>query len=253
MTDRVVLTMKWGESFPPSYVNRLFSAVSENLDHPFTFVCLTNEPEGLHPDIQHFPLPDLDLPAERCAHGAWPKLGVFQSDLYGLTGRCLFIDLDTIIVGSLEKFFEHPAKFVAIAAGPKWRRGVENDAPRLGSGIFAFDLGSLGFVYDAFMKDKAAAFQSYVNEQSFIEGQLERWEAWPLDWVISFKRHLCHPIGPDLFKAPRDPDPSASVVAFHGDPRPIALVGRKGWWMKFPHSVKCPVGWLDAYWERHDA
>ena len=72
MNDRVVLTMKWGDVFPPSYVNRLFAAVTANLTGPFKFVCLTNEPQGLHSDIEHFPLPDLGIPAQHYAHGAWP-------------------------------------------------------------------------------------------------------------------------------------------------------------------------------------
>lgn len=251
MIDRVVLTMKWGDVFPPSYVNRLFSAVSANLDHPFKFVCLTNEPEDLHPDIIHFPLPDLDLPAERYAHGAWPKLSVFQSDLYGLTGRCLFIDLDTAVTGNLEPFFAFESPFAAIGLGDNWRRGKTLTRPEIGTGIFAFDLGSMPHVLEAFMNDKDGAYASVPNEQSFIESQLAQWDPWPDDWVVSFKRHLCHPIGLDLIKPPDAPHPSTKIVAFHGDPRPIELVGRKGLWMKLPHSVRCPIDWLDAYWERH--
>lgn len=251
MDDRVVLTMKWGDVFPPSYVNRLFSAVSAHLSGPFKFVCLTNETEGLHSDIVTFPLPDLEIPPERYAHGAWPKLAVFKEDLYGLSGRCLFIDLDTIISGNLDCFFEFESPFVAIGSGDEWRRDKTVKNPELGSGIFAFDFGSLPHVLSNFMEDKEAGYAHYPNEQSFIEGQLETWHQWPQDWVISFKRHLCQPIGRDLFVPPETPDPSAKIVAFHGDPRPIDLVGRKRLWMKFPHSVKCPVDWLDDYWARH--
>ena len=52
-----------------------------------------------------------------------------------------------------------------------------------------------------------------------------------LAWVISFKRWLRRPIGVDLLLHPHAPPASASVVAFHGDPRPItsALPGRKRW------------------------
>ncbi|MEO9827303.1 MAG: hypothetical protein ABJF50_23105 [Paracoccaceae bacterium] len=251
MSERVVLTMKWGDVFPASYVNRLFSAVSANLEKPFKFVCLTNESEGLHPEIVHFPLPDLDLPPERYAHGAWPKLAVFQPDLYGLSGRCLFIDLDTVISGNLEPFFDFESPFSAIGSAHDWRRGKTVAVPEVGTGIFAFDLGALPHVYESFMADKQAAYDSFPNEQTFVEGQLEHWIPWPETWVVSFKRHLCQPIGLDLIKPPDAPDPSTKVVAFHGDPRPIDLVGRKKMWMKFPHSVRCPIDWLDAYWAQH--
>lgn len=251
MSDRVVLTMKWGDEFPPSYVNRLFSAVSAHLSGPFRFVCLTNEPDGLHQAIEHFPLPDLDIPPSYYAKGAWPKLGVFKPDLYGLRGRCLFIDLDTIITGSLDGFFEQEGSFIAIGGGDDWRRNQTVETPALLSGVFAFTFGELGHIYTAFMADKEKAHASFENEQSFIEGQLDTWLPWPEGWIVSFKRHLCHPIGPDLIKAPLTPDPSTKIVAFHGDPRPIDLVGRKKFWMKFPHSVRCPVKWLDDYWARH--
>jgi hypothetical protein len=74
-------------------------------------------------------------------------------------------------------------------------------------------------------------------------------EYWPVDWVISFKRWLRRPIGVDLLLHPHAPPVSASVVAFHGDPRPItlALPGRKRW-DNLPHMGFGQVPWARDYW-----
>lgn len=248
--DRVVLCMKWGTLYGPEYVNVLYRAVRDNLEGPFRFVCLTDDAEGFDDGIETFPIPDIGLPPERYAHGAWPKLSVFKDDLYGLTGRCLFIDLDSVIVGGIDPFFELPDPFIAIAGGKQWRRGSAVTNPKLLSGIFAFDIDRLSHILDSFRADPEAAFHTCENEQAFIECQIGNWKGWPEGWVISFKRHLRRGIGADLFLPPRPPG-DARIVAFHGDPRPIDLVGRKGLWADPPHFVRCPVPWLDAYWERY--
>lgn len=247
---RIVLCAKWGNVFPPNYVNGLYRAVGENLTGDFRFVCLTNEAEGLAEGIECFPLPDLSLAPERYAKGAWPKLGVFQRDLYGLEGRALFIDLDSVITSDLSQLFEGTPTLKAIGAGDDWRRNKIPKVPELATGVFAFEIGKHSNILDSFMADKENAFARFANEQQFVEAHVSSWESWPQDWIVSFKRHLCHPIGTDLLRYPDEPSASTKIVAFHGKPRPIDLVNKKGIWMNFPHSIRCPVKWLDAYWER---
>lgn len=247
--DRVVICMKWGALYPAAYVNVLYSAVCKNITGPFRFVCLTNEHQGLAEGIEYFPLPDLELDQQYYDHGAWPKLGVLQKDLYGLTGRCLFIDLDSVILQSLDPFFERSGHFISIAGGPDWGPGNPNPNPHLATGVFAFDLGTLDYVFEAFMADKQAGLASVQNEQQFIQKWVREWTTWQNDWVISFKRHLRRPVLIDRFLPPRRPDANARILAFHGDPRPIEVVrsGQKNW-AKFPHYGRGPVDWIRAYW-----
>ncbi|MXQ06462.1 glycosyltransferase [Alphaproteobacteria bacterium GH1-50] len=252
MSERVVLSMKWGTLYNARYVNVLYNAVRDHIDGPFRFVCLTDEPDGLASGIETHPIPDLGLPQERWNHGAWPKLAVFARDLFGLQGRLLFIDLDSVIVDRLDPFFEAGGAFRAIGGGSGWRRGAAwTDPPRLLSGVFSMDFGAHPDVLDAFMADKEAAYDRAENEQHFIEQTISSWEPWPDGWVLSFKYHLRRSIGADLIKPVYDPPPGAKIVAFHGNPRPIDLVGRKRLWSEPPHSVRCPVTWLDDYWESY--
>ncbi|NNE81325.1 MAG: hypothetical protein HKN18_13740 [Silicimonas sp.] len=247
--ERIVLAMRWGELYPPGYVNVLYSGVKRQISGPFRFVCLTNDCEGLDPGIETFPIPDLGYSDYHWKSGAWPKLSVFLPDLYGLRGRAVFIDLDSIILKPLEPFFEEPGEFISIGGGPNWRRGRENPKPELASGVFAFDLGSQPQVVEAFVKDPKGAFDEFKLEQNFLEAHVTSWQPWPDGWITSFKRHLRRPPLVDLVLDHRKPDPNAKIVAFHGDPRPIDVV-RKGnaRWAKFPHAGRGPINWVRQYW-----
>jgi hypothetical protein len=247
--ERVVLSMRWGPLYPPAYVNVLHSAVRKHLEGPFRFVCFTNETEGLDPGIEAHPIPDLGYSPRHWRHGAWPKLSVFLPDLYGLEGRALFIDLDSMIVGPLDPFFELPGDLISIAGGPRWRRGSANPDPILATGVFAFDIGSQPQIVERFRADPEGAFDAFGIEQRFVQQHVTSWTAWPPEWVISFKRHLQRPLFLDRVLPPREPDASARIVAFHGDPRPIDLVRDTGKpWAKFPRAGKGPIPWVRRYW-----
>ena len=253
MADRVVICMKWGTAFAPDYVNVLYSASRRAMRSPFRFVCLTDNPAGLAPGVETFGIPEIGLePAEWYRRGAWPKIGLFDGHLHGLRGRGLFIDLDMMILRDLDAFFDHDRPFVGIDAGPDWGRGGATDKSELGTGIFAYDLGAHAEIPQTFRHTKAQVFASLRNEQRFVEGQMPRVDYWPEGWVISFKRSLRRPIGPDLFLSPRKPPDSAKVIAFHGKPRPIDLIrGRPRFWDRFPHLGNGRVGWVADYWEQN--
>lgn len=252
--DRVILCMKWGSLYGPDYVNVLYHATKANLTGPFRFVCLTDDATGFAEGIESFPIPEIGCSEQMWRHGAWPKLSVFAKDLYGLTGRALFIDMDTVICGSLDRFFEHPAPFVAIDTGPDWRPGQQPGGPRalVGTGVFAFDLGQEAQILGRFQQDPAAAFAEADIEQVWVQKHARTVDYWPQDWVISFKRWLRRPIGIDLVLEPKRPPEHAGMIAFHGDPRPIALL-RPGnaFWDRFPHLGHGQVGWMKDYWTQY--
>ena len=140
MTDtRIVLCMKWGTLYPAEYVNVLYHAAKANLTGDFRFVCLTDDATGFDAGIESHPIPDIGLDTWHYYHGAWPKLAVFSANLYGLSGRALFIDLDTVIVGDLDDFFTQRGALVPIDSAP-WR--YKNAAPRTMSTVFSFTIRS---------------------------------------------------------------------------------------------------------------
>ena len=252
--DRIVLCMKWGTLFPPDYVNVLYNACRGAVSGDFRFVCLTDDAKGFDDGIEPFPIPDIGLePDEWYTTGVWPKLALYVADLHGLTGRCLFIDLDMVVLRGLDAMFDHNGTFVGIDVGEGWRPGREGRRePELGTGVFAFNLGQQTQILDAFQSDKQTAMARFQNEQDFVAAHADGLEFWPHDWVLSFKRYLRRPIGLDLILAPKTPPDNAKIIAFHGDPRPIALVPeRPGFWDRFPHMGHGQVGWVRDYWIKH--
>lgn len=251
-SDRVVLCMKWGPLYPAAYVNVLYNAVQAHLSLSHRFVCLTNDPDGLQPEIEVFPIPDPGLPEQSWYHGAWPKISVFAPDLYGLRGQCLFIDLDSVIVGDLSAFFDQPARLTGLDGGDNWWPGANGNPPMLGTGVFTFQLGCLGHITNQFAENQVALIEKHKLEQAFVHAEVPDTEFWPADWVISFKRHLRQPAVVDRLRPPKRPPDTAKIVAFHGDPRPIDLTREKSHqWAKFPRYGRGPVGWVKAYWDAY--
>ena len=244
--ERVVLCMKWGTLYPAEYVNVLYSAVKKNLAGPFRFVCLTDDATGFEEGIESFPIPDIGLDEWHYYHGAWPKLSVFSDDLYGLTGRCLFIDLDTVVLNRLDDLFDIQGALVALDSAP-WR--FRNADPRTMSSIFAFDIGKLGWLVENILAKRDALVAKYGIEQDYLHGEVPNITYWPQEWIVSYKYHIRPPLLIDRFRGPKKPEGAARLVAFHGNPRPIDLIRPpKGNWDVFPHYGSGPVRWMQDYW-----
>ena len=109
-----VICMKWGTKYGPEFVNKLRSMVRRHLVHPHRFVCFTDDAAGLDlaAGIEALPLPAMDLPPGK--ERGWRKLSTFAAPLADLRGPTLFLDVDVVITGALDVFFDHPGKFCII-------------------------------------------------------------------------------------------------------------------------------------------
>lgn len=248
----VVLTMKWGTLFSSEYVNVLHNACWAASRRPFRFICLTDDATGLMPDIEVLPLPACGLePEDWYAPGVWPKIALYQKDLSGLRGRALFVDLDMMVLRDLDSFFDLPAPFVSTNMGPSWRPKPKSQTLETGTCIFAFNLGQEEQIHNAFVANPKLAMGRFLNEQDFVGAYASSMAYWPEGWVISFKRWLRQPVGLDLVIPPKVPPTSAKVVAFHGKPRPVALLDDGiNFWDSFPHLGHGRVSWVADYWTR---
>lgn len=249
MADRIILSLKYGTRYPADYVNVLFNACRKAMRAPFRFVCLTDDATGLVEGIEALPIPDVGLtPQEWYRGGIWPKLGIYDRQLHGLKGRCLFIDLDMVVVSDLDVFFDQPGSFIGINETSAWGHDPTGK-PKLCSAIIAFDAGALSHLAEDFRANKAKILSSFRTEQDYTAATLTGISYWPDDWVISFKRKLRRPIGVDLLLQPKAPPAGTKVLAFHGTPRPIDLINReKLFWDRFPHLAHGRVNWMARYW-----
>jgi hypothetical protein len=249
--EKVVICMKWGTLYSGSYVNILFNACRANITGDFTFVCLTDDPTGLDPKIVHHPIPDLNLEPSHWKKGGWAKLAVFAKEFFGLKGRALFIDLDTVITRSLDEFFTYRDDcMVVIDTGPTWGIQTKDDGPLAGTGIFAFDLGAYPEILDNFMARRDDIVKETRIEQIYVQSMVPKMAFWPKNWVLSFKYHLRRPALIGLLLSPRAPTDDERVIAFHGEPRPIDLV-QGGLWGIGPNWGFGKVKWMTDYWSKH--
>jgi hypothetical protein len=81
-------------------VNRLYKMVEKNLRGKHKFVCFTDDAEGLKCQSK-------TLPAG--VNGWWAKLSLFRSGI--LQGKVLYIDLDSIILDSLDFVMDYKGHF----------------------------------------------------------------------------------------------------------------------------------------------
>lgn len=101
-----VVCVKWGKKYGPDYVNKLYRGVLKFLTEvPFDFTCFTENPEGLEEGILVIPL------AENWT-GWWGKATLFSE--IGIEGRMLYIDLDTVITGSLNDLARYSGNFAVM-------------------------------------------------------------------------------------------------------------------------------------------
>lgn len=240
-----VLCIKWGKKYGPEYVNKLHNMVGRNLKRPFRFVCLTDDAAGIDPQIEVKPIPAIGFDEfdQRkpwtFAHG-WLKLTSFASPLYDLQGRTLFLDLDIVILDSLDPFFEQKGEFIVIREWDK-TDGTGNTS------AYIYTIGAHTDALDHLKNNYPASIADVRNEQEFITGYLSRQgklSYWPEAWCRSFKRH-CLRRGLMGWFAPPVIPPGARIIAFHGKPNPPdAIAGVSGKW----YRRVMPTQWVADHW-----
>jgi len=215
-----VLCLKHGEKYSSQYVNTLYSMVKRNLTIPFTMVCLTDNKQGIDSDILC-----LDLPKELT--GWWCKPYMYSADL-PLNGTILYMDLDVVVSGNLNKLFDYePDNWCVIR---DFTRAMQPQWEKYNSSIVRFKVGQLHNVWAEFRKDPQKIIRSHFGDQDWL------WTAakgtaklWPDEWIRSWKweirkdRHLQSGTkGNRKFRTVEDvvPPDDCCICVFHGDPNP---------------------------------
>ncbi|MGO4350743.1 glycosyl transferase [Rhizobium sp. BE258] len=212
-----VICISWGTMFGPAYINRLYAMVARNITPPFTFTCFTDSREGLHPEILCEDLPPLNIPSLPVnTPGIWNKSRLWGPTLGNLKGSVLFLDLDLVIVGSLDAFFE--------VGGPDdvvMTRNQTTPFERLGqTSLFRFPVGKLVSLQDKFFANPQKIADEYRFEQRFVTKNVPGGpKFFPRSWVLHFRQDCRWPTPLNYFFGPRLPS-GAKVVIFPRGLRP---------------------------------
>lgn len=233
-----IICMKWGDRYSPEYVNRLASMVKRHIRRPYRLVCFTEKPEGLEESIVVRPLPEMDLDV-RLPERGWRKLTVFQEKLADLTGQALFLDLDVILMDSLDGFFELPGAFRIIEDWNLKGTGIGN------SSIFRFEIGKHPDILRRYQEHGDEVRARFRNEQAYLSHCMKEkgiLEYWPKEWCCSFKRSCLRTFPMGYFLEAKRPPSGTKVVVFHGKPNPDQVL--QGWHSpNFLRSVS-PTAWI---------
>ncbi|WP_068117156.1 glycosyl transferase [Tropicimonas marinistellae] len=248
-----VICIKWGTLFGPEYVNRLYSGARRNLSVPVRFFCMTEDADGLHPEIEALDLPIEPFRAEMEAalavanrQGAMRKVSLFRPGLIpDLDGPLLGFDLDVVITGALDDILHHAPGRVAMRAD--WVEARRGRKTGHGS-VFRYDPALHGWLYETLAADPAGEVaKARGSEQRYTSTLAQEKGAFaylPPDQVVSFKHGCLHLPPMNYLSEPRLPG-NARVVCFHGRPKMgDAVEGYHG--SVFRHTLPC--GWLRDHW-----
>lgn len=208
----VVCVLKSGGDYGPEYVRKLRDGVAKHCTIPHRFVCLS----------------DVEVPCERIPlkhgwPGWWSKLEMFRPGV--ITGKTLYLDLDTVITGPLDAVATIPYEFAMLNIR-------EKDTMVGNSGAMWF-ASPQTHVYERFVEKPEFwidfhvknAHNRYMGDQAFISDCFEDipklHHALP-GFFKSYKYDHCENRVPA----------GCSVVCFGGPPRPAQAGGWvKGAWV----------------------
>jgi hypothetical protein len=200
----VVYTAEW--------VNRLWAGLLRWHPRPH-LVCFTDQPVGIHLDVEMRPLPDPTLMTW------WHRMPLFDPAI----GRSIAreapftnIDLDTVIVGPLDWIGQVDAPFVGVR---DW-----GSPHRLNGGLWTLRPGARSEVWSRFVAERegimrrwrtddgwlGSAFPAPAFYQDHFPGRI-----WSYKWGHLGERKGLEPL-------PSCPD-GASVICMHGVPKPPDL------------------------------
>ena len=207
-----IICINWGTRYGAPYINRLYQMVRTNITPPFRFVCFTDDRTGIHPEVDCFDLPEMPGFMPKNTIGQWPKSRLWAPKLGDLDGPILFMDLDVVITGSLDPFFEFGSPEDVVLA-----RNPAKPLHKLGqTSIYRMPVGKLAPLQALFAADPQAVADKFRFEQHFVTKNAPGGVTfWPRGWIRHF-RIECIPFFPLNFFLPPKPPEGTRVVIFAG-------------------------------------
>ena len=218
-----------GTKFDPNiHIKQIYNNLGQNCTD-FRLTIFTDQHVDL-PGVRTVRLPDWPI-SQDPRKLWWYKIAVFQP--YDWSGPVLYMDLDTIIIRNIDKFWDYePDKFCICQ---DFNRQFLPDYPVSNSSIMRFTPSTVADLYLKFVENPEKIIRSYRGDQDFITDYFKKrtdsvW--WPRNWAMSYKWEILHGGtrvgGPDV-KYPEDylqPNEKhvvpkdCSIVVFHGTPDP---------------------------------
>ena len=202
----------------------------------FRLTVFTDQPAsctGLGLDIRVIKLPNWNLNGMRELW--WYKLCIFDPNVEW-TGRVLYMDLDTVIVNSIDKFWEYNAEKFCILQD--FNRQFISHYHVSNSSIMCWTPGlhTTAKMYAHYVAHRDQHRKQFRGDQDYVTAwfkeRADKLSWFPKDWAMSYKWEILHGgarVGGLNIEYPRDyynPEidyyepPELSIAVFHGKPDP---------------------------------
>lgn len=200
-----VWTGLWGDAYPERYLHKLRAGVAKHLRTEHDFRVLSDRSFTGYVAVRRQAI---------TWHQWWPKLWLFAVDSPGTN---LWIDLDSVIIGSLDELVaKHAEDRLAMPAN--WAQSGHGGCQ---SSVMIWRGGECQELFSSFDFGRDSA--RLYGDQEFIT---ERWgdpgrgqvTPIPHPQVASYKYHCRY-----------GPPPGAKIVTFHGQPKPAECAE---WWIR---------------------
>lgn len=169
--------------YSPDYVHNLRAMVAKHLPMRHRFIVLTDQPDEFRgaSDMETMRVP---MPA-RDVFGWWSKLKLFSPafDEMAVPGaRCLYLDLDVLVVRDLSEVLFWPWPFVLAADGaPNFHgKGRRVTVKRYNSSVMAWNAGEQRGLWSMW---SPAVAERLWGDQDWIGEQAPTAATYPLDWT----------------------------------------------------------------------
>jgi hypothetical protein len=198
--------------------------VARHYTDPHRFICITDDAEGLDPEVEAFPLWDewANIPNPTWGESGpscYRRLRAFSPGFEKIAGkRFVSIDLDMVITGDMRPVWNRPEHFVIYRAGP---------GPQIYNGsMFMMTTGARRHVWDLFDPERSPQLAHKAglrgSDQGWIQFVLGPNEAqWTeADGVYGYRNDCWKARGGEL-------PPGARVVMFWGYPDPWERIAHR--------------------------
>lgn len=160
-----VVCFLWNDgvrNYLPDHVNRLADMIDKHLSFPHRFICITDEEEGFNDNVEVFRLPDSArwtlalLNPTGSKKGRLPssyrRLWLFSQEAAVLGDQILMLDVDCLIMSSLDPIFEFTENFVGWRPRSEETTKVKANVPykRIGGGTWLLRTGTMTHIWDTF-------------------------------------------------------------------------------------------------------
>ncbi|WP_084608336.1 tetratricopeptide repeat protein [Nisaea denitrificans] len=208
LNQLTIACVKHGEKYGPDYVNRLYAMVRRHLPGNWRFVCLTDDPQGIRPEVGIIDISNIET------RGWWTKLALFDPQTPFADQTIFYLDLDTVIVGDLGFIEGLKVGFYVLE---------HSFIPGYNSSVMLFDRAFAAPVHHRF---ESSNIDRLVGDQDWIEECMPGIDTFPRAPIRLYKSLEPDISATDLART------DAKIVTFPSVPK--------------PHEI--PHGWVAEHW-----